>query len=109
MKNIAILGSTGSIGTQTLDVIEAHPDLFTAEVLTANNNVTLLAEQALKFKPNAVVIGIILSSIASLVLSKNTLKPIEKVLRKQTEFVENVSHELRTPLTIIQAKQKRKA
>ena len=57
MKNIAILGSTGSIGTQTLDVIEAHPDLFTAEVLTANNNVTLLAEQALKFKPNAVVIG----------------------------------------------------
>ncbi len=57
MKNIAILGSTGSIGTQTLDVIEAHPDLFTAEVLTANNNVTLLADQALKFKPNAVVIG----------------------------------------------------
>lgn len=57
MKNIAILGSTGSIGTQTLEVIEAHPDLFAAEVLTANNNVTLLAEQALKFKPNAVVIG----------------------------------------------------
>ncbi len=57
MKNIAILGSTGSIGTQTLEVIEAHPDLFTAEVLTANNNVALLAEQALKFKPNAVVIG----------------------------------------------------
>lgn len=57
MKNIAILGSTGSIGTQTLQVIEAHPDLFTAEVLTANNNVSLLIEQALKFKPNAVVIG----------------------------------------------------
>lgn len=57
MKNIAILGSTGSIGTQTLDVIGAHPDLFTAEVLTANNNVDLLVEQALKFKPNAVVIG----------------------------------------------------
>lgn len=57
MKNIAILGSTGSIGTQTLEVIEAHPDLFAAEVLTANNNAALLIEQALKFKPNAVVIG----------------------------------------------------
>lgn len=57
MKNIAILGSTGSIGTQTLQVIESHPDLFAAEVLTANNNVALLIEQALKFKPNAVVIG----------------------------------------------------
>lgn len=56
-KNIAILGSTGSIGTQTLQVIEAHPELFTVEVLTANNNVALLIEQALKFKPNAVVIG----------------------------------------------------
>ncbi len=57
MKNIAILGSTGSIGTQTLEVIGAHPDLFAAEVLTANNNAALLIEQALKFKPNAVVIG----------------------------------------------------
>lgn len=57
MKNIAILGSTGSIGTQTLQVIEAHPDLFCAEVLTANNNVELLIQQALKFKPNMVVIG----------------------------------------------------
>lgn len=57
MKNIAILGSTGSIGTQTLQVIEAHPGLFTAEVLTANRNVDLLIRQALKFKPNAVVIA----------------------------------------------------
>ncbi len=57
MKRIAILGSTGSIGTQTLQVIEAHPDLFCAEVLTAQENVELLIAQALKFKPNMVVIG----------------------------------------------------
>lgn len=57
MKNIAILGSTGSIGTQTLQVIEANPDRFCVEVLTANNNVELLIEQALKFKPGVVVIA----------------------------------------------------
>ena len=57
VKNIAILGSTGSIGTQALEVIEANPHLFQVEVLTANNNAALLIEQALKFKPNVVVIG----------------------------------------------------
>lgn len=57
MRNIAILGSTGSIGTQTLQVIEANPDRFAVEVLTANNNVELLIAQALKFKPNCVVIA----------------------------------------------------
>jgi 1-deoxy-D-xylulose-5-phosphate reductoisomerase len=56
-KKIAILGSTGSIGTQALEVIEANTDRFQAEVLTAQNSATLLIEQALKFKPNAVVIG----------------------------------------------------
>ena len=56
-KRIAIFGSTGSIGTQALDVIEANPDLFSIEVLTANNNDELLVKQALKFKPNVVVIG----------------------------------------------------
>jgi 1-deoxy-D-xylulose-5-phosphate reductoisomerase len=56
-KGIAILGSTGSIGTQALDVIEANPSLFRVEILTAGNNVKLLLEQAKKFKPNAVVIG----------------------------------------------------
>lgn len=56
-KNIAILGSTGSIGTQALDVIEAHPDLFQVEVLTAQRNAELLINQAIKFKPNVVVIG----------------------------------------------------
>jgi 1-deoxy-D-xylulose-5-phosphate reductoisomerase len=55
-KHIAILGSTGSIGTQALDVIAAHPDLFVVEVLTAHNNAALLIEQAFRFKPNAVVI-----------------------------------------------------
>ena len=56
MKHIAILGSTGSIGTQTLEVIEEHPDNFCIEILTARNNYELLIKQALKFKPNAVVI-----------------------------------------------------
>ncbi|MEP2671302.1 MAG: 1-deoxy-D-xylulose-5-phosphate reductoisomerase [Cyclobacteriaceae bacterium] len=55
-KHIAILGSTGSIGTQALEVIAAHPDYFEVEVLTAENNADLLIEQALQFKPNAVVI-----------------------------------------------------
>ena len=55
-KHIAILGSTGSIGTQALDVIEANKDLFIVEVLSANSNSDLLIKQALKFNPNAVVI-----------------------------------------------------
>jgi len=57
MKNIAILGSTGSIGTQALEVIRSHPDKFQVEVLTAQNNADLLVEQAITFKPNCVVIG----------------------------------------------------
>ncbi len=55
-RKIAILGSTGSIGTQALDVIRQHRDIFEAEVLTANNNSSLLIEQALEFEPNAVAI-----------------------------------------------------
>jgi len=57
MKNIAILGSTGSIGQQALEVIGDHPDHFGVEVLTAFNNVELLIAQALKYHPNVVVIG----------------------------------------------------
>ncbi len=57
MKKIAILGSTGSIGTQALDVVQSNPDHFSVEVLTAHSNADLLIEQAKKFKPNAVVIG----------------------------------------------------
>ena len=56
-KQIAILGSTGSIGTQALQVIEEHPDLYEAYALTANNQVELLAQQARKFMPAAVVIA----------------------------------------------------
>jgi 1-deoxy-D-xylulose-5-phosphate reductoisomerase len=56
MKRIAILGSTGSIGTQALDVVAANPHLFRVEVLSAHSNSTLLIEQARKFKPNAVVV-----------------------------------------------------
>ena len=56
-KHIAILGSTGSIGKQALEVIESHSDYFEVEVHTAQNNGNLLIEQAKKFKPNAVVIA----------------------------------------------------
>lgn len=55
-RRIAILGSTGSIGRQALDVISQHPDLFEVELLTANNNDSLLIEQAIKFNANSVVI-----------------------------------------------------
>ncbi|MBL7939687.1 MAG: 1-deoxy-D-xylulose-5-phosphate reductoisomerase [Flavobacteriales bacterium] len=57
MKKIAILGSTGSIGTQALDVVREQPDHFEVELLTCGSNVDLLLKQALEFKPNAVVIG----------------------------------------------------
>ncbi|MBE6333353.1 MAG: 1-deoxy-D-xylulose-5-phosphate reductoisomerase [Bacteroidales bacterium] len=56
-KRLAILGSTGSIGTQTLQVVDANPDMFQVEVLVANNSVEKLIEQAKKYSPNAVVIG----------------------------------------------------
>lgn len=56
-KRIALFGSTGSIGTQALAVIRANPELFEAEILTAQTNDELLVAQALEFRPNAVVIG----------------------------------------------------
>jgi len=56
-KRIAILGSTGSIGTQALEVIQQNQDKFEVEVLTANNNVDILISQAKKFLPNAIVIA----------------------------------------------------
>jgi 1-deoxy-D-xylulose-5-phosphate reductoisomerase len=56
-KHIAILGSTGSIGTQTLEVVKAHPKELTVEVLTANKNADLLIKQAKEFQPNVVVIA----------------------------------------------------
>src|SRR6186997_391939 len=57
VKRIALFGSTGSIGTQALNVIAANPDKFSAEVLTAQTNEELLIQQALQFNPNIVVIG----------------------------------------------------
>lgn len=57
IKNIAILGSTGSIGTQALEVIRQNPDRFKAYLLTANNNSELLIQQAAEFRPVYVVIG----------------------------------------------------
>ena len=56
-KRIAIMGSTGSIGTQALEVIKENPKYFEVEVLVANGNADLLIKQAIEFKPNAVVIG----------------------------------------------------
>lgn len=56
-KRIALLGSTGSIGKQTLEVVAAYPEQFEISVLTANNNADLLIDQALKYKPNVVVIA----------------------------------------------------
>jgi 1-deoxy-D-xylulose-5-phosphate reductoisomerase len=56
-KRIAIFGSTGSIGTQALEVIAANPDKFSVEILTAHTNDEMLIKQALQFEPNMVVIG----------------------------------------------------
>jgi 1-deoxy-D-xylulose-5-phosphate reductoisomerase len=56
LKNISILGSTGSIGTQALAVVRANPELYKVDVLTAQNNADLLIQQALEFKPEMVVI-----------------------------------------------------
>ncbi len=68
-KRIAILGSTGSIGTQALDVIAAHPEKFAVEILAAGSNADLLIEQALKFRPNVVVIN----DVSKLAKVKNAL------------------------------------
>lgn len=57
MKHVAILGSTGSIGTQALDVISQNPEEFCVEVLTAHNNADLLIQQAIQYKPNTVIIS----------------------------------------------------
>ena len=54
-RGIAILGSTGSIGTQALEVVRSNPDRFVVEVLTAHNSVDLLIKQSFEFVPNVVV------------------------------------------------------
>ncbi len=77
MKNVAIMGSTGSIGTQTLDIIEESPHLFRASVLTAGKNYKLLAEQARKFHPDKVVIA-----------DENLLSPLRELLSDTPIIVE---------------------
>ena len=72
-KKIAILGSTGSIGKQSLEVIERNSESFEVEVLTANNNIELLASQAKKFKPEVVVIA-----------NENKYKALKEMLRDQS-------------------------
>lgn len=72
LKKLAILGSTGSIGTQALEVVDAHSDKFEIAVLTANENAELLIEQALKYRPNAVVI-----------VNEAHYKKVEEVLWKE--------------------------
>jgi 1-deoxy-D-xylulose-5-phosphate reductoisomerase len=56
-ERIALLGSTGSIGTQALDIISRYPERFIVEVLVAGNNIDLLTKQAFKFQPDSVVIA----------------------------------------------------
>lgn len=87
MKRLAILGSTGSIGTQALEVVSSHPDLFQVEVLSAHSNTDLLIAQAKKYKPNAVVV----SNEAKYEIVKNALhaEPV-KVFAGQAALCEVV-------------------
>ncbi|MBT8113515.1 MAG: 1-deoxy-D-xylulose-5-phosphate reductoisomerase, partial [Gammaproteobacteria bacterium] len=57
MKKVSILGATGSVGVNTLDVIERHPELFSVIALTANENIDLLYEQCIKFRPQLAVVA----------------------------------------------------
>ena len=79
-KGIAILGFTGSIGTQALEVIEAYPDIFDLQVITAHSNADLLIAQAIKHKPNTVVIGdeSLYEKVKQAVLSKELINRISR-------------------------------
>ncbi|MGB8490833.1 MAG: 1-deoxy-D-xylulose-5-phosphate reductoisomerase [Bacteroidales bacterium] len=83
-KRIALLGSTGSIGTQTLDVISRYPGQFSIEVLTAGNNTKLLAQQARKFLPASVVIG----NKAHYAMLKDSLKDLPVKVYAGVEAIE---------------------
>lgn len=83
---------------------ESSEDRYVQLLINVDSEI-ILVKNYLKIISYAVIFGIVISAIASFILSKKTLKPIQDVLKKQTEFVQNASHELRTPLTIIQAKQ----
>lgn len=87
-----------------LEFSENLPDKYVQLLINVDSEIVLV-NSYLRIIVYAVILGIVLSGIASLILSMKTLRPIEETLKKQTEFVQNASHELRTPLTIIQAKQ----
>lgn len=90
IKNIALLGSTGSIGTQALDVIRATPDAFAVEVLTANGNADLLIKQAIEFNPNTVVVA----DESKYIYVKEALKPYDiKVFAGNKSITEVVKME----------------
>ena len=57
MRHVCVLGSTGSIGVNTLQVVRAHPQLFQVKALTAHSNVEVLAQQCVEFKPDLAVVG----------------------------------------------------
>ncbi len=86
-KKIALLGSTGSIGTQTLDVISRFPDKFSVEVLTAGNNIRLLAQQVRKFMPDSVVIG----NEAHYQSLRDTLKDLPVKVYAGNDAIEQIS------------------
>jgi 1-deoxy-D-xylulose-5-phosphate reductoisomerase len=86
-KRIGVFGSTGSIGKQTLEVIRANPNLFSATILTAQSNADLLIEQALEFKPKAVVIG----DLKKYQLVKDALKGIETIVLAGDESLEEAA------------------
>ena len=86
-KRIGVFGSTGSIGKQTLEVIRANPNLFSATILTAQSNADLLIEQALEFKPHAVVIG----DTKKYELVKEALKGIETVVMAGDQSLETAA------------------
>ncbi len=86
VKRIAILGSTGSIGTQALEVIDQHPAIFKVEVLTAMNQAELLISQAIQYKPSHVVIG----DESKYELVKNALSGLNIVVHAGAKSLEEV-------------------
>lgn len=88
----------------TIQSSESSQMRYVQLLINVDSEISLLSNY-MRIILYAVFLGVLLSGIASLILSRKTLMPIEQTLKKQTEFVQNASHELRTPLTIIQAKQ----
>lgn len=83
---------------------ETYQERYVQLLINVDSEIVLV-NNYMKIISYALIFGIMLSGIASYILSNKALKPVQDILKKQTEFVENASHELRTPLTIIQAKQ----